>query len=96
MTHFTGALWPTDKARVAPLCPHNKQRVGAPVVQIARPPVGRIGAAHFGSGGSLRRLPDPSSAAAALPLRRVDALHRAAHRAYPGDPIRSHEMGHYL
>ena len=23
------------------------------------------------------------------------APHRAAHRAYPGDPIRSHEMGHY-
>jgi hypothetical protein len=21
--------------------------------------------------------------------------HRAAHRAYPGDPIRSHEMRHY-
>ncbi|MDH3910758.1 MAG: hypothetical protein OEU09_05630 [Rhodospirillales bacterium] len=21
--------------------------------------------------------------------------HRAAHRAYPGDPIRSHEMSHY-
>ncbi len=62
-----------------------------PVGQSARPSVGRIGPP-----GSLRRLPDPSSAAAALPLRRVDALHRAAHRAYPGDPIRSHEVSHYL
>jgi len=32
--------------------------------------------------GALRRLPD--------------ARHGAAHRAYPGDPIRSHEMSHYL
>ena len=46
----------------------------------ARPPVGRIGAAK-GVGAALRPLPD--------------ALHRAAHRAYPGDPIRSREMGHY-
>jgi hypothetical protein len=48
MTHFTGAIWPTGKARAA---------------------------------GSLRRLPDDP--------------HRAAHRAYPGDPIRTHEMRHY-
>jgi len=28
-------------------------------------------------------------------LRRLpDALHRAAHRAYPGEPIRAHEMCH--
>jgi hypothetical protein len=76
MIHFTGTIWTTGKARAALLCRHNKQRATRPVVQIARPPVGRIG-----SPGSLRRLPD--------------AAHRAAHRAYPGDPIRSHEMGHY-
>jgi len=40
--------------------------------------VGRIGAP-----GALRRLPDPSSAAAALPLRRVDA------RIAPGRPLRA-------
>jgi hypothetical protein len=76
MTHFTGAIWTTGKARAAPLCQHNKQRATPPVVQIARPPVGRLGPP-----GSLRRLPDDP--------------HRAAHRAYPGDPIRTHEMGHY-
>jgi hypothetical protein len=62
--------------------PHNKQRATPPVVQSARPPVGRLGAAPFGVGGSLRRLPD--------------ALHRAAHRAYPGDPTRTHERGRYF
>ena len=40
----------------------------------------RVG--RIGAPGALRRLPD--------------ARHRAAHRAYPGDPIRSHEMSHYL
>ena len=39
----------------------------------------RVG--RIGAPGALRRLPD--------------APHRAAPRAYPGDPIRSHEMRHY-
>jgi hypothetical protein len=42
-------------------------------------PALRVG--RIGAPGALRRLPD--------------ARHRAAHRAYPGDPIRSHEMSHY-
>jgi hypothetical protein len=76
MAHFTGAIWTTGKARVAPLCRHNKHRATRPVVQSARPPVGRLGAP-----GLLRRLPD--------------VPHRAAHRAYPGGPIRTHEMRLY-
>jgi len=47
--------------------------------------VGRIGAP-----GALRRLPDPSSAAAALPLRRVDA--RIALRTAPTRATRSAPM----
>ena len=44
--------------------------------------VGRIGAARVTNWVALRRLPDPSSAAAALPLRRVDvpASRRAVFR----------------
>jgi len=81
MTHFTGAVLLAGKARVAPLCRHNKQRATPPACKSARPSLGRIGAAS-GVGAALRRLPD--------------APHRAAHRAYPDDPIRTHEMSHYL
>ena len=42
-------------------------------------PALRVG--RIGAPGALQRLPD--------------AWHRAARRAYPGDPIRSHEMRHY-
>ena len=43
-------------------------------------PALRVG--RLGAPGALRRLPD--------------APHRAAHRAYPSDPIRSHEMSQYF
>ena len=81
MTPFTGSILPAGKARAAPWCWYHKQCATRPAGKSARPAVGRIGAP-----GALRRLPD--------------ALHRPrspiAHRAYPGDPIRSHEMSQYL
>ena len=82
MTHFTEAILAASKARAAPLCAYNKRRATRLAAKSARPlRVGRIGAARLRSWVALRRLPD--------------AWHRAAHRAYPGDPIRSHEMRHY-
>ncbi len=73
MTPFTGAILPAGKARAAPLCLHNMPCATRPVVKIARPSVARIGPPGA-QWDSGRCLPD--------------ALHRAAHRAYPGDPIR--------
>ncbi len=46
-----------------------------------RPKASGLSVGRIGAPGALRRLPD--------------VPHRAAPRAYPGDPIRSHEMGHY-
>ncbi len=43
MTPFTGALLTAGKARVAPLCLHNKQCATWPAVKSARPAVARIG-----------------------------------------------------
>jgi hypothetical protein len=73
MTPFTGAILPAGKARAAPLCLHNKQCATWPAVKSARPSVACIG---------------PPSAQRAIGRRLPDALHRAARRAYPGDPIR--------
>jgi hypothetical protein len=73
MTPFTGAILTAGKARAAPLCLHNKQCATRPAVKSARPSVARIG---------------PPGAQRAIGRCLPDALHRAAHRAYPGDPIR--------
>ncbi len=85
MTHFTEALLAASKARAAPLCGYNKQCVGAAGGQ-KRP---AFGEAHRGS-----PIQDLGGVAA---LARCTHRPRAptAHRAYPGDPIRSHEMRHY-
>jgi len=69
VTHFTEAILAAGKARAAPLCAYNKQRVGAVGGQ-KRPAhrVGRIGAARHRIWVALRRLPD-ASIAPGHPLR---------------------------
>jgi hypothetical protein len=70
---------------------HHKLFATTPGRKITRPKERQIGPS-----AALRRLPDPSSAAAALPLRRVDALHRAPRRAWPNEPICTHQIDYYL
>ncbi len=73
MTPFTGAILTAGKAGAARLCLHNKQCATRPAVKSARPSVARLG---------------PPGAQWDSGRCLSDALHRAAHRAYPGDPIR--------
>ena len=86
MTHFTEAILAAGKARAAPLCWYNKQCVGAAGGQ-KRPAL---------SAGAYRGGPIQDWGGVAALAR---CTHRArapiAHRAYPGDPIRSHEMSHH-
>ncbi len=73
MAPFTGAILTAGKAGAAPLCLHNKQCATRPAIKSAWSSVARIGPPGA-QWDSGRCLPD--------------ALHRAAHRACPGDPIR--------
>jgi len=85
MTHFTEAILAASKARAAPSCVYNKQRTTRLAAKIARP-----------SGGAHRGSPTQDLGGVAA-LARCTHRPRApiAHRAHPGDPIRSHEMSHY-
>jgi hypothetical protein len=79
MTHFTEAILAASKARAARLCRYNKQRARRLAAKCARP-------SGWGVSGRRGRCGAP------------DAPHRPGsslgHRAYPGDPIHSHEMVH--
>ncbi len=85
MTHFTEAILAASKARAAPLCAYNKRRATRLAAKIARPP----GGAHRGS--PIQDLGDVAALARCAHRTRAPT----AHRACPGDPIRSHEMLHY-
>jgi hypothetical protein len=91
MAHFTEAILTASEARAVPLCGYNNlpspkrssgfAQAGQRATRLAAKSARpHGGGAYRGAGG-----------VAAL----ARCAHRAAHRAYPGDPIRSHEMSHY-